>query len=133
MTGYRSRHFRHKCAGDGCYVKQLPDWEDIIQRFPRNIRPTDIDGMVEINGHFLFLEEKSAGAPIESGQRMALKSLSRNPNTTVLVFRPAGKRDLEAMVIKDGSTDGFRPCSRTQFLHWIERWATHADSDQRSA
>ena len=48
--------------------------------------PTDIDGMVEKNGHFLFLEGKSWRASLTGGQEIALRALSRQPKTTVIVF-----------------------------------------------
>jgi hypothetical protein len=133
VTGYRCSKLRHECTRDGCYLAALPEWEDIIACFPRNIRPTDIDGMVEINGNFLFLEEKSAKKSLDAGQRIALKELSRNPNTTVLVFRPGRAADMEVMVLKDGQTEGFQDCSKSQFLHWIQRWARNADSTERTA
>jgi len=131
--GYWSHFLRHDCGGQGCYLEQQTDWLDIINQFPRGIRPTDIDGMVEINSHFLFLEEKGQGKSLDTGQRLAFKRLSCNPNTTVLVFRPGTTADVEAMVWENGETVGFKPCTRRQFLRWIQRWAIHADAEERPA
>lgn len=133
MTGYRCKELRHQCRRDGCYLDALPNWDEIINCFPHRIRPTDIDGMVEINGHFLFMEEKSAGKGLDTGQRIALKRQSCNPNTTVLVFRPGGSKDMQVMVFRDGESDGFKDCTKSQFLHWIQRWARTADDAGRSA
>src|SRR5690625_3231713 len=83
MTGYRSKFFRHDCRTRGCYVSLLPSWDDIIEALPRKIRPTDIDGMIECNGHFLFIEEKSAGKSLEHGQRVAMANIANQPNTRV--------------------------------------------------
>ena len=60
------------------FVPLESDWSAF---FPRtflfgDIRPTDIDGFVEINGHHLFLEHKGNGVPIKDGQFNALLSLA---------------------------------------------------------
>lgn len=134
MTGYRSKLFRHSCeGGKKCYYAALPEWDDIVDCFPRKIHPTDIDGMVEMNGQFLFLEEKGCGVSLDTGQRLALKRLSTNPNTTVVVFRPGGSKDMQVMIFRAGESTGFRDCSRAQFLHWVQRWARDADNTGRSA
>lgn len=127
MTGYRSRFFRHTCQGQGCYVAQLPSWDDLIECFPRNIRPTDIDGLVEINGHFLFLEEKRAGASPDEGQRRALVELSKRERTTVVFMRPGVVADLDVLVLVGGKGTGWIPYSREEFRTWLVAWAARAD------
>lgn len=131
MTGYRSSFFRHDCKGEkGCYIQGLPSWDDIIAVLPRGIRPTDIDGMVEINDHFLFIEEKSAGKPIDAGQAVALKRLSRRERVTILCLRPAPCSEVEVLVLRDGAGTGWQPRSRQQLLDWISEWARDADTKQ---
>lgn len=128
MTGYRSEHFRHQCSRDGCYVEQLPDWGEVIECFPRKIRPTDIDGMVEINNHFLFLEEKRCGASIEYGQLLAFKRLSSLPNATVVIFRPGTESELEVQVLAAGKGNGFEPSTWSEFFSRIRRWSINAEA-----
>jgi hypothetical protein len=128
MTGYSSSFFRHKCADRGCYYAQLPCWDDIIDCFPRRIRPTDVDGLVEINGHFLFLEEKRAGVSPDEGQRRALLGLSRTPGFTVVFFRPGARSELEVLILGDGDPQGWQPMTRVAFLDWIRGWAEAADA-----
>lgn len=132
MTGYRSDHLRHRCdAGAHCYIDQLPDWTDIIAEcFPRRIRPTDIDGMVEINGHFLFLEEKRCGAGPDPGQRIALLRLSKYEGVTVVFFRPARPDqpwDLEVLIYGQGEPRGFQPRTREWFKDWLRDWCATAE------
>lgn len=128
MTGYRSCHFRHRCEVDGCYVEQLPSWDDLIEAFPRRIRPTDIDGMVEINGQFLFIEEKCAGKGPDEGQRRALKAVSSLPGVTVLIFRPVADGEPDPVeVLVFPNTQGWRRVTRQQLRHWLTVWAVHAD------
>lgn len=132
MTGYRSSFFRHDCNQRGCYIEQLPDWGDLIDCFPRKIRPTDIDGMVEINGQFLFLEEKSAGKAPDAGQSQALYELSKLPPVTTVFFRPGAASDLEVLTyggLRQGQ--GWQPSTREEFHARIRRWAIHADSLRR--
>lgn len=128
MTGYRSKFFRHDCLCQGCYVQKLPSWDDLIEAFPRSIRPTDIDGMVEINGHILVLEEKCFGKGPDEGQRRALKVLAEGPKTTVVFFRPAveGQDDpLEVLVYPN--PQGWRQVTRAQFKHWLNAWTVRAE------
>ena len=131
MTGYRSEHFRHKCGKDGCYIDQLPDWSDLIAEcFPRRIRPTDIDGMVEINGHLLFLEEKGLGVGPDNGQRIALRRLAQRDGITVVLFRPAPPErpwDLEVLIYGEGEPQGWQPRTREQFKDWLRDWCAAAE------
>ena len=130
MTGYRSEFFRYNCDERSCYYKQLPKWDDLIGCFPRGIRPTDVDGMVEINGNFLFLEEKGAGVPLPPGQRSALRKLSRRPGITVAFFRPPGLRtatDLECLVFNQKPAEGWKQVGREGFKDWLREWAWNAD------
>lgn len=133
VTGYRSKFFRHSCPNDGCYFEQLPAWDDLIECFPRRIRPTDIDGLVEINGHFLFLEEKRAGCGPDEGQRRALLALSELPDVTVIFFRPGKRSDLECLIFGMGPAQGWQPFSRAEFLSWLTDWATESDQPPGAA
>lgn len=128
MTGYRSSFFRHQCAALGCYVDSLPCWDEMIQLFPRKIRPTDVDGFVEINGQFLFLEEKVRGASPHEGQRRALKLLATLPGVTVVFFRPGATTDYEVLVFDGGEVEGWRKCSKNQWHAWLRRWIRDADA-----
>jgi hypothetical protein len=89
----------------------------------------DIDGYVEIGGHFLFLEQKGKGAPLyQPGQGDALRMLARLPNVTVVTFREAaeaGHRDV--VVNEDGGRHAFATVTDEQFYAWVRRWAIEAD------
>lgn len=138
MTGYRSAHFRWDCKIKGCYYESLPDWDDLIECFPRGIRPTDVDGLVEIGGRVLFMEEKCAGVAPHEGQRRALLSLSKRPGVTALLFRPrvTGATDMECLVLGQSPAllDGWEPSggwkrhSRKELRRWLEAWAARADA-----
>jgi hypothetical protein len=129
LTGYRSEHFRWNCRVKGCYYEQLPDWDDLIACFPRSIRPTDVDGMVEINGNTLFMEEKGPSVGLHEGQRRALLSLSRRPGITTLFFRPLAREvsDLECLVLGQGPPAGWQMRSRDELKQWLRDWSEQAD------
>ena len=45
--------------GKNCYIEQVPNWAVFNECFPgTNIKISDIDGVVEHKGHFLFFEVK---------------------------------------------------------------------------
>lgn len=125
MTGYFSSFYRHDCATQGCQILSLPSWDDLLAAFPRGIRPTDIDAMVEINGRFLFIEQKAEGASLREGQRRALAALGEQPNTTVLVIRPIGE-SLE--VLRFPNPTGFHAVERTTLVGWLHAWANRRES-----
>lgn len=130
MTGYRSLHFRHDCKTRGCIIESLPYWDDLIAAFPRNIRPTDIDAMVEINGHFLFIEQKSAGVALENGQRRALLALSEQPNTTVLIMRPVNDAGSVLEILMYPNPTGYLTVPRESVISWLHAWAQNAEGER---
>ncbi len=62
------------------------DWNFLNKCFPRDIRPTDIDGFVEINGCGLILEHKQQGQDIPHGQELLFSNICRENKISVLVF-----------------------------------------------
>lgn len=128
MTGYMSRHFRFDCRERGkCYNETLPNWDELIDGvFPRGIVPTDVDAMVEINDHILFIEQKGPSVPLQEGQRLAFRRLANRERITVLFIRGA-EPNLEAMVYDDQPMQGWKSCTVSQLRQWLIRWASHAD------
>lgn len=132
MTGYRSRYLRHDCCGgENCYIAQLPNWDDIIDCFPGAIRPTDVDGLVEIGGRLLVMEEKRPGVGPDEGQRLALKQLALHDGVTVVYFRPKSGvvevgADMEVLTIIGGEPSGWQDCTREAFLDWLRDWSARA-------
>lgn len=56
-------------------AERLWDWGFLNVCFTRGIRPCDIDGTVERNGHFLFLEGKGPGGSFTTGQSLYFRQL----------------------------------------------------------
>jgi hypothetical protein len=106
-------------------------WDDLYGCFPRGIRPTDVDGMVELNGRFLFLEEKGEDGALQGGQWLALRRLAKVDGVTVVCFRPAGG-ELDVLVM-DGEPDkGWKRRSRDWLKLWIRDWAATAEFGEAS-
>jgi hypothetical protein len=64
---------------------RLKSWGWLKGAFIReNILPTDIDGLVEVNGKFLLFENKYVGATMSQGQRQTLEQLVMKADFVVL-------------------------------------------------
>lgn len=130
MTGYKSKDLRHDCSATGCYIDRLPCWDEFNELYPRAIRPTDIDGVVEINGSFLFLEEKGPGVPLQFGQMLMFRRLSERPGVTVVIFRPLTEGTyedgLEIYVLP--RPGAWQTVTVDEFKARIKAWADKADS-----
>jgi hypothetical protein len=64
---------------------RLKSWGWLKGAFVReSILPTDIDGLVEVNGKFLLFENKYVGATMSNGQRQTLEKLVLNADFVVV-------------------------------------------------
>lgn len=128
-----SSDFRHDCSRQGCLQATLPSWDWMRGCFPRGIMPTDIDGMVEINGQILFIEQKRCGVSLSGGQSAAFKSLAKNPNVTVWFIRPTIDPQVFECLVKDGSSStGWRRQNLAQMRAFLNAWSEAAEG-RRSA
>lgn len=128
MTGFKHSSFRHKCSDSGCFIDSLPSWDYFDGCFPRGIIPTDVDGMVEINGHFLFLEQKRSATAIPTGQLKALQALSRLPRVHVALIRPGQRSGMQLLVLRDGSGTGWQDVTQDDIRWWLAQWGDQADT-----
>ena len=131
MTGYRSRFLRHNCSGgENCFIDRLPSWDGLLDasKFPRGIIPMDIDGFVEINGHYLFLEQKGPGVILcQPGQGYALRALARLPRVTVVFFRPAGTDQYDVIWNDTGEPTTMVSATEVQLAAMLHAWSLNAD------
>jgi len=69
------------------FVSTLWDWGCLDGCFGQTrIKPTDVDGMVERNGEFLWMETKSPRVAIPTGQMRMFEQLTRLGVFTVLII-----------------------------------------------
>lgn len=118
------------CRADGCYRDHLPDWSPLNDCFPRSgIRISDIDGMVEVGNHFLFIEWKMPNVPVPEGQLKALIRLTRLPGITVLVLWGRTTTDPESwQVIHGGNLTEPTPITYSDMHGFVSDWANTADT-----
>lgn len=128
-------NIRWDCRTDGCYRDQLPDWSPLNDCFPRpGIRVSDIDGMVEVGGHFLFLEWKLPRAPVPDGQHRALLRLSTLPGVTVIILWGQSTAKPEHwQILNDGHAALPAPVTFDEWHAFTCAWATAADETPTSS
>jgi hypothetical protein len=116
------------------YAAAAVDWEVLSGCFGETqIRPADIDGMVERNGHFLFLEGKPVGLVFGGGQKLALTRLSSQPKTYVIVFygHPPEEEIARIETAYQGEWTQQRSPSLSTLRHLCQRWYEWANRSGR--
>jgi hypothetical protein len=93
--------------------------------------PTDVDGVVEINGHVLFIEQKRAGASVHGGQARLLRVLERFPDAAVWLIRQTAQPEIFECIYRDGDTrpSGWHRYTVEQMRTWLTTWSTAASAD----
>lgn len=69
------------------------NWRPVADLFPGRAGVSDIDGVIERNGHFLFIECKHYNEGISTGQLTMLKSLAGLSSARVRVVVVYGDRE----------------------------------------
>lgn len=116
---------RWDCAARGCFnAKKRPKIELFAECFPGRINFGDVDGVVEMHGHALFLEWKEGPQSFGVGQRLTWERLTRAGTQTVVCV--AG--DAEAMVVTHmaffhgGRFFPWRPATLAAVKDAMRRW-----------
>lgn len=123
-------NMRWKCSERGCYLDYLPDWAILDGCFPRGIKPTDLDGCVELHGNLLFLEWKRPGAPLKTGQRLMFEAATRLGYIAVFViFGDPLTNTVESLQeIHGGRVRKTKPSSNGDLRKRCEQWAQWAEA-----
>ncbi len=61
------------------------EWKFLGGCFDYGIMPTDIDGVIERNGRYLFFEEKTPGIELETGQYRLFNDLNKQWGATIFI------------------------------------------------
>jgi len=99
--------------------------------FPRDdIMPSDLDGVVEINGHVLFIEQKRPAGSVTGGQARLLRALERFPKAIVWLIRETDEPTVFECIYRDGETppSGWSRYTVEQMRTWLSTWATAAET-----
>ena len=124
--------------GENCYMEQiLPNWAVFNECFlPTKIKITDIDGVVERNGSFLFIEVKQNTKNIPIGQRILFEKLTHNaPHISVLLLYAQGvSKEMniqEYAVFREGKmTQGWTPTNTEEIKDLITKWFQRVNRSQ---
>lgn len=95
------------------------------------IAPTDVDGMIERNDFFLFLETKLPGVQLKLGQRMALERLSRKPGVSVLVIYGAPGNPEQIDIWHFGRMERIVNASLNILRNIVSDWYRYANGHKR--
>ena len=119
-------HWKGKCQDRGCYLAMRSDPEMFDDCWPRKISMGDIDGLVEIKGHFLLVEFKHPGQKVPDGQAIMFKKLVSHGNFTVLVVYAEQNRVL-SWAISSAKGEKLQEGTTGQLQDWVRAWASWAD------
>lgn len=122
---------RWNCREKGkCYNETLrPRIEEFAGCFPGKISFSDVDGIVEIGGHFLLLEWKSDGGELRGGQRIMYQNMTAiSPRFHVIVVHGHPREMLieSVQVFRGGEAGSVEPCDFSGLFERIEAWAKKA-------
>lgn len=113
------------------YVAGVWDWAILRGCFGETrIEPTDVDGFVERNGRFLYLEVKRPGASIPFGQRLTLEALQRTGLFTVMVIWGPTNQPQRIQVFSPAGISNPMPCDLVLFRRAVGAWFAQANARQ---
>lgn len=122
---------RWDCERRGCWkVKCSPNIEYFAHALPRKLAFSDLDGIAEVNGHFLILEWKSHGGDIPTGQRILferLTKLHRNISVVVVDGNPETMETRQVKYVHQGVFSEWRACDLEGLFERIQSWSTKVD------
>ncbi len=124
-----TRDLRWNCAESGCFRNLCPLLGAFDDCFPGKIGMSDIDGVVEIGGRFLFLEWKAEGGSLTTGQRIMFEQMTAlSPKVTVIVVcgHPRDMVIETVRVFHGGSADKAESCDFEGLKARISSWAKRA-------
>jgi len=110
------------------FVAGIWDWGFLEPCFKgTRIRPSDLDGVTEHNGHTLFIETKAPGVTIPRGQEIMFKAWQQDGNTVFVIWGHANHA--EAIQIYwpiGGSVTAILPCDNAGVADYVSRWFAYA-------
>lgn len=121
---------RWDCAASGCFNKvKRPKIEQFAEAFHGRIAMSDVDGLVEINGYFLFLEWKPSADPLRDGQRILYEQLTRLSDRVRVVVVAGNAETMQVSAVKvfrDGKGGDWVKADKGTLIKYMARWASCA-------
>ena len=137
------QEFLDEAYGDGfttimAWVKsRCFNWGFLKGSFPRGCVPSDCDGEIEINGHFLRFEMKYENCvrldQMATGQRRQLHSLLNTGYFTVFIVGHDERHDTKCVRIWEktprGIKESYRPdCNNDDLRRLCETWVKRVEN-----
>lgn len=113
------------CEQRGCFNRvKRPKIEVFAEDLPGKIAVSDVDGVVEIAGHFLFLEFKSH-TDIPRGQSLLFKRLTKLSRKVAVLVIVADAETMichERCVFYDGKQEPWQSCDLQDVKEMLRDW-----------
>lgn len=123
------RDLRWNCVKNGCFRNLCPMLGAFDDCFPGKIGMSDIDGVVEMAGRFLFLEWKSAGGRLSIAQRIMYERITALSHKVTVIVVCGHPRDMTidtVQVFHGGRADRPVICDFDGLKARISAWARRA-------
>lgn len=113
-------------------MESIWDWKILEGCFSGKIAPTDIDGMVEKNGHFLVIETKRPNVEIPLGQLYTFQAMQKlGCFTVIIVWGHKDKPEAMQVLTENGDTSKIKQIDLDGLRRYVERWYCMAIKDIR--
>ncbi|KKK74205.1 hypothetical protein LCGC14_2886100 [marine sediment metagenome] len=112
------------------FIASLWDWKILRGCFGNTrIRPTDVDGLVERNHCYLYLEGKTLGSEIPTGQFITYERLASNPRVWVVFFWGDAKAETitSITVLRHAGPKHYDPATLDDLRAIVSRWFVWAE------
>lgn len=123
------QRMRWNCAGgDNCFNKVARlKFEKFKGCFPDRIGMMDIDGMVEVDGHLLFVESKNTKDGFGgTAVRLAFRKLTRASEriTAIWIIGCAETMEFhEFCIIRNGCIGEWMSCTTQEICEFMQGWS----------
>lgn len=116
------------------FVASLWDWGFLEPCFRgTRIRPSDLDGVTEHNGHTLFIETKLPGVSVPAGQEIMFRAWQKDGNTVFVVWGHPNHAQAIQIYYPNGHTTHITPCDNAGLAGYVARWFGYAKTNNKHA
>lgn len=108
------------------YQGSFWDWSFLNDVFTHNIKVSDIDGVVERNGKFLYIETKRPNKPITTGQDIMHQAWLNQGHTVLRIWGIENKPE-RATLLHGVAKEEIENCTLEDIKGIVSRWYNWAD------
>lgn len=110
------------------FLETIWDWGILDGCFGETrIRPTDVDGLVERNHHYLLLEAKSPGVEVSAGQMRTYENFVQDAPATVIIIWGETNRPERLRVFTKHINQEFNPANLQKLRDIVTEWYRRVD------